>query len=596
MSVVLVSAANERARIDSTGGDSTNSPPPPPPSPPIRESSSSCAASAPLNKAAEPTPTNAATPIHSSNSDGAGSSSSSHTTTGVLNDNTSSTSVFSTPIAKAKAPASASRSSAVAPLQTDDSFERLNNSNNKTVASHVTPPVHVTTPKKKDRAPSRRRGILKHSLSESTDTTEKAFLAGRINSAYTEGEIELKDYSSPSPTITPKKPPIHQSTSRSMNEGGAANDFGGSGVIGGSACQTPNSKSSAGVTGPQNNHQNMSGGGGGASMFSDGNDPHSAIAPNSHALAGNHESNSAATASANGAAKEEEESSFHRQNPPPPQSSRNIGLDCTLLHNKLPLNTQPITGNGGGTNSSSSTAGLNNSEATRPLLSSARRTKPILQKGTSVDSASVLAPHTERIQLPVRAAEDGGVVGLSHGGKTQQQKGGTYIGSDNAQQSALAQNSEGRRSLRLGRNAQGGSRSKEHKESLLSGIGADYMKVNGACRPFKQLQKPVSTQSLPATAAPMSYPGAEDSSGIALVGVDKDYPKYTEEKQNNNKPGPNQDHAKPNVGYRLGKRKALFEKRKRISDYALVFGMFGIIVMVVETELSMANVYGKVSR
>lgn len=52
---------------------------------------------------------------------------------------------------------------------------------------------------------------------------------------------------------------------------------------------------------------------------------------------------------------------------------------------------------------------------------------------------------------------------------------------------------------------------------------------------------------------------------------------------------------KPNVGYRLGRRKALFEKRKRISDYALVMGMFGIIVMVIENELSSAGVYLKVS-
>lgn len=57
--------------------------------------------------------------------------------------------------------------------------------------------------------------------------------------------------------------------------------------------------------------------------------------------------------------------------------------------------------------------------------------------------------------------------------------------------------------------------------------------------------------------------------------------------------GPGQKH-KPNVGYRLGRRKALFEKRKRISDYALVMGMFGIIVMVIENELSSAGVYTKV--
>ncbi|XP_053857032.1 small conductance calcium-activated potassium channel protein 3 isoform X2 [Vidua macroura] len=41
-----------------------------------------------------------------------------------------------------------------------------------------------------------------------------------------------------------------------------------------------------------------------------------------------------------------------------------------------------------------------------------------------------------------------------------------------------------------------------------------------------------------------------------------------------------------NIGYRLGHRRALFEKRKRLSDYALIFGMFGIVVMVIETELS----------
>lgn len=52
---------------------------------------------------------------------------------------------------------------------------------------------------------------------------------------------------------------------------------------------------------------------------------------------------------------------------------------------------------------------------------------------------------------------------------------------------------------------------------------------------------------------------------------------------------------KPNVGYRLGRRKALFEKRKRISDYALVMGMFGIIIMVIENELASAGVYLKVS-
>ena len=41
-------------------------------------------------------------------------------------------------------------------------------------------------------------------------------------------------------------------------------------------------------------------------------------------------------------------------------------------------------------------------------------------------------------------------------------------------------------------------------------------------------------------------------------------------------------------------RKALFEKRKRISDYALIMGMFGILVMIAENELEAAGVYRKV--
>ncbi|KAM8890251.1 small conductance calcium-activated potassium channel protein 1b [Synchiropus picturatus] len=48
------------------------------------------------------------------------------------------------------------------------------------------------------------------------------------------------------------------------------------------------------------------------------------------------------------------------------------------------------------------------------------------------------------------------------------------------------------------------------------------------------------------------------------------------------------------IGYRLGQRRALFGKRKQLSDYALVCGMFGIIIMVVETELS-RGIYTKES-
>ncbi|KAH8849641.1 Small conductance calcium-activated potassium channel protein 2 [Schistosoma japonicum] len=48
-----------------------------------------------------------------------------------------------------------------------------------------------------------------------------------------------------------------------------------------------------------------------------------------------------------------------------------------------------------------------------------------------------------------------------------------------------------------------------------------------------------------------------------------------------------------NVGYRLGKRKRLFEKRCRISDFSLSFAVFGILVMLIETEFTFAGVYKK---
>lgn len=47
------------------------------------------------------------------------------------------------------------------------------------------------------------------------------------------------------------------------------------------------------------------------------------------------------------------------------------------------------------------------------------------------------------------------------------------------------------------------------------------------------------------------------------------------------------------ISYRLSQRRALFGKRKQLSDYALICGMFGIIAMVIETELS-RTFYSKV--
>ncbi|KAF0299531.1 Small conductance calcium-activated potassium channel protein [Amphibalanus amphitrite] len=106
------------------------------------------------------------------------------------------------------------------------------------------------------------------------------------------------------------------------------------------------------------------------------------------------------------------------------------------------------------------------------------------------------------------------------------------------------------------------------------------------------LRKPVSTLSIPgamrcSAGATAGLKEGEDP-GIALVGVHTEYPRYTDERKLPKT-------QKPSVGYRLGRRKALFEKRKRISDYALVMGMFGIGMMVLENELSSADIYTKAS-
>ncbi|XP_032678026.1 small conductance calcium-activated potassium channel protein isoform X3 [Odontomachus brunneus] len=141
-----------------------------------------------------------------------------------------------------------------------------------------------------------------------------------------------------------------------------------------------------------------------------------------------------------------------------------------------------------------------------------------------------------------------------------------------------------------------------------------------------QLRKPVSTLSIPgamknsggvaggggsgaagvaAGCGSAGGAGAGEDPGVSLVSVHNEYPRYMDDRmlaggggslkgQSGGSIGPGSKH-KPNVGYRLGKRKALFEKRKRISDYALVMGMFGIIIMVIENELSSAGIYSKAS-
>ncbi|XP_066157925.1 small conductance calcium-activated potassium channel protein isoform X2 [Euwallacea fornicatus] len=115
------------------------------------------------------------------------------------------------------------------------------------------------------------------------------------------------------------------------------------------------------------------------------------------------------------------------------------------------------------------------------------------------------------------------------------------------------------------------------------------------------LRKPVSTLSIPGAVKSSNKDTTggggkiQEENTAGLIGH-IEYPRFLEDRNiGSSYKGPSSGSLKhkPNVGYRLGRRKALFEKRKRISDYALVMGMFGIIVMVIENELSSAGVYRK---
>ena len=75
--------------------------------------------------------------------------------------------------------------------------------------------------------------------------------------------------------------------------------------------------------------------------------------------------------------------------------------------------------------------------------------------------------------------------------------------------------------------------------------------------------------------------------GIPLVGRNGGFQYYTQESME--RPERKYD----NVGYRLAKRKELFHRRKVICDFALAFALIGIVLMVIETEMTMAGVYAK---
>ncbi|XP_054159589.1 small conductance calcium-activated potassium channel protein 2-like [Oppia nitens] len=140
-------------------------------------------------------------------------------------------------------------------------------------------------------------------------------------------------------------------------------------------------------------------------------------------------------------------------------------------------------------------------------------------------------------------------------------------------------------------------------DNEIAEIAADSMRINGALRQFKQLRKPINSSTLSIVNAIKNCSvGSENEPNVPLMSVSTEQP-YNQrsfasnsidsekKKSSSGKSG----FYKPNVGYRLGRRKALFEKRKRVSDYALVMALLGIVLMIIENELSSSGIYSKAS-
>lgn len=92
-----------------------------------------------------------------------------------------------------------------------------------------------------------------------------------------------------------------------------------------------------------------------------------------------------------------------------------------------------------------------------------------------------------------------------------------------------------------------------------------------------------SSSSPPLTRSNVARHNDESNSNQKFVRIGSVEPKQVE-------------HTSRKECYRLGRRKLLFEKRRRASDYALFFAMIGLLLMVLEQELTMAKIYKKVNR
>ncbi|CAF3623391.1 unnamed protein product [Rotaria sordida] len=179
---------------------------------------------------------------------------------------------------------------------------------------------------------------------------------------------------------------------------------------------------------------------------------------------------------------------------------------------------------------------------------------------------------------------------------------------------------------------------KRRKEDAIVDISLESMKYNGAI-PFRQLQRPdrlprqssrqsecdgsllgdfMSNTSQPGLSTTYtsnvdkkllmsSSASAANSNDLTSIAVSVPSQSTNHHRNNNNvddisrqtliqsRSGESKrvERTSRKECYRLGRRKLLFEKRRKASDYALFFAMIGLLLMVLEQELTMAKVYDK---
>ncbi|KAF6019137.1 KCNN2 [Bugula neritina] len=141
--------------------------------------------------------------------------------------------------------------------------------------------------------------------------------------------------------------------------------------------------------------------------------------------------------------------------------------------------------------------------------------------------------------------------------------------------------------------------------STISVIGTEYMKAKGVITPkFQQLQKPNIQNHETASHSSRhlndssfdkhhSHPSGEVQTAVHMSHKASTQPSHVVRIV----PGNEDDmqNKRLAIGYRLGRRKLLAERRRKIADLCCIFALVGLLLMIIQTECSIANIYATVS-